>query len=200
MRSSAKHAAVALAAATTFALVAAPAQAQGKNDVVKRGDCTGSTSWKLKVGPDDGRLEVEGEIDSNRNGQTWRWRIRHNGAIVRARRPPYPRPQRLVRGRPQDRRRRRPGHRRVPGPQPAQRRGVPRGHPALTSPDDSLTGGVRTGILASPSRREEAGVRLVKNPVAQFLAAGLVVLAVVVIGTVRLSREAADDEAIDDAR
>ena len=37
--------------------------------------------WKLKVGPEDGRLEVEGEVDSNRNGQTWRWSILHNGSL-----------------------------------------------------------------------------------------------------------------------
>ena len=43
-------------------------------------------------------------------------------------------------------------------------------------------------------------MRYAKNPVAQFLAAGLLVLVVVVIGTVQLSRHAADVEAINDAR
>jgi two-component system NarL family sensor kinase len=43
-------------------------------------------------------------------------------------------------------------------------------------------------------------VRYAKNPVAQFLAAGLVVLVVVVVGTLQLSRRAAADEAINDAR
>jgi len=43
-------------------------------------------------------------------------------------------------------------------------------------------------------------LRYAKNPVAQFLAAGLVVLVVVVIGTLELSRRAAADEAINDAR
>jgi two-component system, NarL family, sensor kinase len=43
-------------------------------------------------------------------------------------------------------------------------------------------------------------VRYARNPVAQFLAAGLTVLVVVVIGTVQLSRHAADAEAINDAR
>jgi two-component system NarL family sensor kinase len=42
--------------------------------------------------------------------------------------------------------------------------------------------------------------RHLANPVVQFLAAGLVVLVVVVIGTVKLSREAADDEALKNAR
>ncbi len=43
-------------------------------------------------------------------------------------------------------------------------------------------------------------MRYAKNPVAQFLAAGLVVLVVVVIGTLQLSRRAAAEEALNDAR
>lgn len=73
-----------LAALATPALltvvVAGPALA-GDGDVIRRGPCTGATDWKLKASPEDGRIEVEGEIDSNRNGQTWRWRIRHNGSL-----------------------------------------------------------------------------------------------------------------------
>ncbi|MGZ5415667.1 MAG: hypothetical protein ACXWDI_00685 [Nocardioides sp.] len=64
----------------TPALMAAPAYA-GDDDVIKRGSCSGSTDWKLKAGPEDGRIEVEGEVDSNKNGQTWRWRLRHNGSL-----------------------------------------------------------------------------------------------------------------------
>ena len=64
----------------TPALMAAPAYA-GDGDVIKRGSCSGSTDWKLKAGPEDGRIEVEGEVDSNKDGQTWRWRLRHNGSL-----------------------------------------------------------------------------------------------------------------------
>ena len=64
----------------TPALTAAPAYA-GDDDVIKRGSCSGSADWKLKAGPEDGRIEVEGEVDSNKNGQTWRWRLRHNGSL-----------------------------------------------------------------------------------------------------------------------
>jgi hypothetical protein len=75
-------AALALALATSLTVAAVPAaQASGGNDTVRRGSCSGSTHWKLKVGPEDGRLEVEGEVDSNRNGQTWRWSILHNGSL-----------------------------------------------------------------------------------------------------------------------
>ena len=76
------HLAVAVVATASLVAVAAPAQAKGGDDIVRRGNCAASTDWKLKVGTDDGRLEVEGEIDSNRNGQSWNWSIQHNGSIA----------------------------------------------------------------------------------------------------------------------
>jgi hypothetical protein len=72
-----------IAALAVPVALAGSASASGGDDRVERsGSCSGSTDWKLKAKPDDGRLEVEGEIDSNRNGQTWNWVIRHNGAIA----------------------------------------------------------------------------------------------------------------------
>jgi hypothetical protein len=53
----------------------------GGDQVVKRGSCSGPATWKLKAQPDNGRIEVEGEVDSNWSGQTWRWEIRHNGDV-----------------------------------------------------------------------------------------------------------------------
>jgi flavin-binding protein dodecin len=41
---------------------------------------------------------------------------------------------------------------------------------------------------------------LIRSPVAQFLTAGLLALVVIVVGTGRLSRQAAAEEAIDGAR
>lgn len=62
--------------------VASPAVAGGDDDrVIRTGSCSGSADWKLKVKTDDGRLEVEGEVDSNRRGQEWRWAIVHNGSV-----------------------------------------------------------------------------------------------------------------------
>ena len=49
--------------------------------VIRTGSCSAGAGWKLKVKADDGRLEVEGEIDSNVAGQRWRWTIRHNGSV-----------------------------------------------------------------------------------------------------------------------
>jgi hypothetical protein len=51
------------------------------DDVINRGGCSGSSDWKLKASPENGRIEVEGEVDSNRKGQTWRWRMLHNGKV-----------------------------------------------------------------------------------------------------------------------
>jgi hypothetical protein len=71
---------VALLAVPTLVL-AAPAHA-GDGDRERTGSCSGSTNWKIKAGPDDGRMEVEAEIDSNRTGQTWRWTLRHEGRVA----------------------------------------------------------------------------------------------------------------------
>ncbi len=51
-------------------------------DVIREGSCSGATDWKLKGSPENGRIEVEGEVDSNRNGQRWNWRIVHNGNVA----------------------------------------------------------------------------------------------------------------------
>jgi hypothetical protein len=73
------------AAALTVGLLGAvttPALASGGGgDVRKSGGCTSASVWKLKVKPDNGRLEVGAEVDSNRVGQTWRWRVFHDGRV-----------------------------------------------------------------------------------------------------------------------
>ncbi|MGA8246484.1 MAG: hypothetical protein WB797_06225 [Nocardioides sp.] len=62
--------------------LAAPAQAShgGGKGVRDSGRCSGSAHWKLKAKPDNGRIEVEAEVDSNHSGQVWKWRIKHNGS------------------------------------------------------------------------------------------------------------------------
>ena len=49
--------------------------------MIVTGRCSSGADWKLKVKTDDGRLEVEGEVDSNVAGQRWRWALRHNGSL-----------------------------------------------------------------------------------------------------------------------
>ena len=53
----------------------------GGNDVTRRGSCSGSTDWKIKAKPDNGRIELEAEVDSNHSGQVWDWTIKHNGSM-----------------------------------------------------------------------------------------------------------------------
>jgi hypothetical protein len=60
--------------------VAGPALANDA-DVIRRGGCSGSSDWKLKASPQNGRIEVEGEVDSNVSGQTWKWKMLHNGEV-----------------------------------------------------------------------------------------------------------------------
>jgi hypothetical protein len=72
-----------LAAVMLTALAGAPALAKdGDGRVTVRGDCSARTDWKLKAKPDDGALQVEFEVDSNRIGQRWTWSIRHDGTVV----------------------------------------------------------------------------------------------------------------------
>lgn len=73
--------ATATAASALLLAAAVPADAKA-GDEIRRGSCTASADWKIKVGPEDGRLEVEGEVDSNRSGQVWRWRLKHDGVLV----------------------------------------------------------------------------------------------------------------------
>lgn len=74
-------AAAALLVASALPLVTAAPATASDDDVIRRGSCTGRTDWKIKAGPEDGRIEVEAEIDSNRVGQTWNWVLRHNGTV-----------------------------------------------------------------------------------------------------------------------
>src|SRR4051812_6469710 len=63
---------------------ASPALAKGGSgggdvgDVRASGPCA-TGSWELKAKLDNGRIEGEAEIDTNRVGQTWAWRLSDNG-------------------------------------------------------------------------------------------------------------------------
>jgi hypothetical protein len=64
------------------AVLAVPAPTFAKaGDIIRTGNCSGSADWKLKVSPENGRWEVEFEVDSNRVGQTWRVKIYSEGVL-----------------------------------------------------------------------------------------------------------------------
>ncbi len=71
--------AVALSGAVLVGFAAPALAADG--DVISRGSCSGHSDWKLKASPQNGRIEVEGEVDSNVNNQNWKWRMLHNGTV-----------------------------------------------------------------------------------------------------------------------
>jgi hypothetical protein len=80
------------AAAMTVGLAApplvasAPAFASGGNGgghgVSSSGACTNGGHFKLKAKHDDGKIEMEYEVDTNHAGQVWAVRITDNGAVV----------------------------------------------------------------------------------------------------------------------
>ena len=65
-------------------LVGVPTAAAGGDDrgKIRAGRCTGSSDWKLKAKHDDGRIEVEFEVDQNVVGRRWRVVLRRDGAVV----------------------------------------------------------------------------------------------------------------------
>jgi hypothetical protein len=78
---------------TAVVLVSAvPAAAGDDREVIRTGNCSRASDWKLKLKLDDGRIETEFEVDQNRNGQRWRVVLRRDGAVffrgIRTTRPP----------------------------------------------------------------------------------------------------------------
>jgi hypothetical protein len=76
-----------LTAAIAIATVAGPlsagtAHASGGTAVTRHGTCAGGgATYTLKAKHDNGRIEVEWEVDSNRAGQVWTVRLRDNGEL-----------------------------------------------------------------------------------------------------------------------
>ena len=72
-------------AVSAAALAVAPfAAAKGGDGVRVSGVCSQSSTAKLKLSRDNGRIEVEFEVDQNRNGVPWKVTLRRNGSIVAA--------------------------------------------------------------------------------------------------------------------
>lgn len=72
-----------LAAVVGLSFAAAgPVDAKGGDATIVRGTCSDGGTWKLKGKHDDGLLEVEFEVDTNRVGQRWNVVITDNGRTV----------------------------------------------------------------------------------------------------------------------
>jgi hypothetical protein len=60
----------------------APEAGAKAGDVIRAGACSGASDWKLKLSPENNRIELEYQVDQNKAGQTWRVRIRENGVLI----------------------------------------------------------------------------------------------------------------------
>jgi hypothetical protein len=81
---STRTAAVGIMSALALGTIASiPAYAHNSGDRVRRsGVCTASSTSKLTLKHEDGRIEAEFEVDSNRVGQRWNVVMKDNGVIV----------------------------------------------------------------------------------------------------------------------
>lgn len=78
-----KHMSMILGASLAAAALAVPAAATASDDEIRNaGQCSGGTTSKIKVKPDDGGLEVEFEVDQNRSGVKWKVKMKDNADVV----------------------------------------------------------------------------------------------------------------------
>ena len=75
-------ASVAAAAIAVGAAGTAAAQGGGGGDVRATGSCSAGSVWHVKAKPDDGRIQLELEIDTHRAGQTWTVAITDNATRI----------------------------------------------------------------------------------------------------------------------
>ncbi len=72
-----------IAVAVVAATAVAPASGlANEGDVRVDGTCTQSSTAKLKLSPENGRIETEFEVDQNVNGVRWQVRLRRNGSLA----------------------------------------------------------------------------------------------------------------------
>jgi hypothetical protein len=70
---------LAIAGALVFTAASTTNAFAKAGDVTRAGACSGSSDWKLKLSPDNGKIQVEYEVDTNKVGQTWRVKLFENG-------------------------------------------------------------------------------------------------------------------------
>jgi len=69
-------------AAALLAVPAALASGRDQRDVRIQGKCTRQSTSKLRLSRADRGIEVEFEVDQNRNGVPWQVTLRRNGRVV----------------------------------------------------------------------------------------------------------------------
>ena len=66
----------------TIAVATAQAGHSKDGDVLRRGTCSGPSTSKIKLSEEDGGIEVEFEVDQNRNGVRWNVDLFQNGRRI----------------------------------------------------------------------------------------------------------------------
>ena len=64
---------------TAVAMIAPTGASAKAGDVIRRGNCTNNSVWKLKLSPENGRIEVEFEVDTPKIGKPWSVKMFQNG-------------------------------------------------------------------------------------------------------------------------
>ena len=72
----------AIGAVVAALAVLAPTAAAKDGDIEAAGTCTRATTSELNLGDEDGAIEVEFEVDQNRNGVRWVVTLHRNGVLV----------------------------------------------------------------------------------------------------------------------
>ena len=72
---------VVLSSALALPALGAPALAKD-GDVLVRGACSVRSAVKLKLSEENGRIEIEAEVDQNRNGVPWTVTLTRDGVRV----------------------------------------------------------------------------------------------------------------------
>lgn len=73
---------VALLVVLLMPFSAAAESGAGTDSEIKRGDCSGAATWKLRASPENGRIEVDAAVDSAGPGEEWKWRLLHNDSVT----------------------------------------------------------------------------------------------------------------------
>ena len=61
-------------------MLATSASADG-GDVERHGTCSGAAHWEFDASHENGRIEMEFEVDSAKAGKTWHVKLSHNGSV-----------------------------------------------------------------------------------------------------------------------
>jgi hypothetical protein len=70
-------------AATAAIVVMLPASVSASDDEVRKtGSCSRTAGWEMRAKwDDDQRIELRGRVEDTRAGQTWTWKIKHDGSL-----------------------------------------------------------------------------------------------------------------------